>query len=436
MSQDQKFDQRWEFRRGEDDLYSSSNDTISSSGGEPVPKKDKLVSHMMILPENAATKGTPLSQQESQLDPHMGIPFESGKADKKPIDPSNKKYAVKNKMKRGSMKKSNRKKNRGSMHEPISLDDFKIFMKSMIEELKVARENMFTWMREELKKLVALELASRPTMKEGSCVQKVGQGQFQNNVELGVKTKSCNGGSLERSVKSERTTDSSNGYEVLDKQVNPDQRAGTITSREEEKVKKSRLSVKKPIFSSNLSGHVVSSPYLTIPTVLSEPQAENHRLDPSCKYTQPGAVEDKTDMNLGRAKLLIDASTRRGYFTGIQMTEHSASSSQMGSQNVSYLNQQNTQTSTMGTGFPVPLHQGLGNVFNIPSQAMENSSQGNNNILGLRLNGAAIRFSRGSHALSDHFVPSNIRSQMNYKTDAGLLAFGNQDLKDGHLYPN
>ncbi|GFS37130.1 hypothetical protein Acr_00g0050040 [Actinidia rufa] len=413
MSQDQKFQQRWQFRSGDDDLDSSSNDTKSSSRGEPILKKHKLVSNL-ILPKNVETSNTPLSQQENQLGPYMGIPFELGKSNKMHIGPTSEKH-IKNKIKRHSMKRTNRKKDKRSVHEPISLDSFNMFMKSMIEELKVARENMFTWMREEMKKLVAVELGSRTRRKEG---KKICRGKYQNNNESGVKTKNCNGGSLERSLKSDKPTDSHNCYEVLGKQVNRDQTVGTITSKEKEKVEKLSSSVRKPIYPSNLSEKIVSSPYLTLPTVLSRPQAESHRLDSSCNYIQPRATENKTGLTLERAKLLIDSSNRRGYFSGMKKAEQFGSFSQMGSQNLSYFDHRNTQTSTVGSGFPVPLHHGLRNGFNIPSQALESSSR-ENNILGLRMNGGAIRFSGGSHALSEHFVAGNLPSQMNYKTDGG-----------------
>ncbi|KAL7165374.1 hypothetical protein ACSBR2_041124 [Camellia fascicularis] len=285
MSQDQKFLQRWEFSSRDDDLDSSSEDSKSSSSGKAVLKKHELVSNL-ILPENDETINTPLSQQESEKG-HDRVPFEFGKAHKMHIGRRKKNNAVKNKIKTGSMKKSNRKKNDGIKHEPVLLDDFKIFMESIIEELKVARENSFTWMREEMKKLVPVELASRPTRKEGSGLEKIGKVKNQNNIESGLKTQNFDGRSLGRSVKTDKTTDSNNCLEVLEEQVNPDRAIGTITSNEKGKVERSRLSVKKPICSSsNLSDPVTTSPYLTSPTVLSEPRVENHsKFSYRCKYT-------------------------------------------------------------------------------------------------------------------------------------------------------
>lgn len=429
MSPDQKFQQRWEFRRVDDDRDSTSNDSKSSSGGKTLLKNHNLVPDL-VFPENDENSNA-LSQQENQMNHGMATPFEFGNADKMYNGASSKKHAIKNKVKRGSVKKRCRQKNKLSMHETVSLGDFKIFTVSVIEELRVARENMFASMREEMKKLVTVETASRPKRKNGSRVRKIGRGQDQNNIESGMKTKNRDGGSLERSLKSDRTTDSNNCYGELEKQGNHDQTVGTIASKEKEKekdkVEKSRSSAKKPIYSPKLSEQVVSSPYLTLPTVVSKPQAENQKLDSSCNYTQSNGT------NLEGAKVLIDARTRKGYFSGIQQAEQFGIFSHMGSQHLSCFDQQSTQTSNMGTGFPAPLHQGLGNGYHIPNQAKENLS-GENKILGLKMSGGAIRFSGGIHASQENLVSSSIRGQMNYKSGGGVMAFGNQDAKDGHLY--
>ncbi|CAL5434052.1 unnamed protein product [Camellia sinensis] len=389
---DQKFLQHWEFRSRDDDLDSSSEDSKSSSSGKAVLKKHELVSNL-ILPENDETINTPLFQQESEKG-HDRVPFAFGKAHKMHI--------------------GRRKKNNAT----VLLDDFKIFMESIIEELKVERENSFTWMIEEMKKLVPVELASRPTRKEGSGMEKIGKVKNQNNIESGLKTQNFDSGSLGRSVKSDKTTDSNNCLEVLEERVNPDRAIGTITSNEKGKVERSRLSVKKPICSSsNLSDPVTTSPYLTSPTVLSEPRVENHRLGSS-------------------PNLVIDASTHRGYFSINHQEGQFGSFSQMGSQNMDCFYWYNAQTSTMGTRIPVPLHQGLGNGFNTPSQAVLENSSCDSNSLGLQMSGGAIRFSGASHALSEHFVANNFPSQLSYKTEGRLLACERQDQKDGNLYSN
>uniref|UniRef100_A0A5B6Z3Q7 Uncharacterized protein n=1 Tax=Davidia involucrata TaxID=16924 RepID=A0A5B6Z3Q7_DAVIN len=417
MSHDQKFQQRWEFRRRDDNFDSSSDDSKSSFSGEPVFKKHKLVSNL-ILPKHDETSESPGSQQEDQFEPNPGGHFEFGKANKMHIGLSKKNNTIKKKKKKGSFKDRNKKKNKCITHEPVSLDELKIFMESILEELKVARENMFTCMREEMKKLVAVETASRPTRKEDICVQKVPLVQHQNSIETLKKTQNSNGRSLEKSVKSNRAADSNNFYEVLDEHANHevhDEATGTITLNKKDKGVRLRSSVKKPNYSSNPLDQVVSSPYLTLPTVLSKQLVENHGLDSSsCNYIQPGAAGSNTGVNSERANLVVNASAHRGYFPCIQQEDQFESFAEMGSKNMGCFDQHVTQTSSMGTGFPVPLHRGLDNGFNIPRQiVLENSSQ-DNNVLGLRLNGGAIRFSGGSYALSEHSAANNYRSHMNY----------------------
>ena len=79
MSEDLKFQQRWEFRRRDSDVDSSSDNSKSSSSGEPVLKKHKLVSSL-ISPENDETSGTPRSQPEDKSDHGSGDQFKIGKA--------------------------------------------------------------------------------------------------------------------------------------------------------------------------------------------------------------------------------------------------------------------------------------------------------------------------------------------------------------------
>ncbi|CAK9157724.1 unnamed protein product [Ilex paraguariensis] len=410
MSQDQKFQQRWQFRRREDDFDSSSNDSKSSSSGEPVLKKHKLVSNL-ILPENNENINIPRSRQKDLLDPGMGAHFEFGKANKMHIGSSNKSEGVKNKTKRNSTKEGNKKKRKQS-HEPDSMDDFKVFMESILEELKVARESMFARMREEMKKLIPIESASRPTIEEAGCVRKLGL-QQQNSIESGMKTQKCNVGSLDRSGRSNVTAASNNCPNVLEKQVNHAQATGTTTPNEKDQGEERSLSVKKPIYSFHQSDQLVSSSYLTLPSVLSEAQIENQRNDSSSRnYSQPGVAGNDTSMNSERANLITDANAHHGHFSGIQQDEQFGNFAQIGSRSMGYFDHQVTGTSGIDTGFPIPLHQGRENSFNIPSQVVLDNSFRGNNILGLRTNKGSMRFSGASHSLPEHFVANNLRGHM------------------------
>ncbi|WJZ83311.1 hypothetical protein VitviT2T_003003 [Vitis vinifera] len=74
----------WEFRRRDSDVDSSSDNSKSSSRGEPFLKKHRLVSSL-ISPGNDATSGTPRSQPEDKSDHNSGDQFKTGKANKMQI---------------------------------------------------------------------------------------------------------------------------------------------------------------------------------------------------------------------------------------------------------------------------------------------------------------------------------------------------------------
>ena len=530
MSEDLKFQQRWEFRRRDSDVDSSSDNSKSSSSGEPVLKKHKLVSSL-ISPENDETSGTPRSQPEGKSDRSSGDQFKIGKANKMQIGSSKRNNLDSKETKRDSFKKVNKKKSKSNACDPATLDDFKIFMESLLEDLKVARENLFVWMREEMHKLMPDGTNSRSSRRGGGCRQenvqvqhqnnfvlgleaqnckgasldrcvkrtanstarsakrkssngqenilaqhhaifesgmkaqnckvgsleksvkgkkKVGSGthptrggqgngqvQHQDNFETGLEAQNCNDRSLEMSIKSHRTAGSSIPCEVPKDQVDQGQAIGPLTSTERNKGEMLDLSATRPNFLSNPSDQVASSMYLTLPTVLPEPCYENYRLDSSfCNYIQPGIAGNKMAMTSERSNLVPSASFHRGNFLGIQQEEKIGSFSQMGSRNVSGIDQNSIPTSSFSAGFPIPLHQGLNGYFNIPNQVGLENLPRENNILGLRMNGGAIRFSAGSNAFPEHFVANNLRSHLNYKADGGLMAFQTPDIKDSHLFQN
>lgn len=205
MSKDLKFQQRWEFRRRDSDLDSSSDNSKSCSSVEPVLKKHKLVSSL-LSPENVDTSGTPRSQQGGDSDPSSGDQFKIGKANKKCFGSSKKDNLDSKVTKKDSLKKVDKKKSKSNAYDPALLDDFKIFVESLLEDLKVSRENLFVWMREEMHKLMPAGTNSQSAKRGGRCRQVKVQVQHQNNFVLGLEAQSCKGGSLEKCVK--RTTDS------------------------------------------------------------------------------------------------------------------------------------------------------------------------------------------------------------------------------------
>ena len=531
MSEDLKFQQRWEFRRRDSDVDSSSDNSKLNSSGDPVLKKHKLVSSL-ISPENDETSDTPRSLPEGKSDPSSGDQFNIGKANKMHIGSSKKNNLDSKKLKRDSFKKVNKKKSKSNAYDPATLDDFKFFMESLLEDLKVARENLFVQMREEMDKLMpdgtyfrstrraggcqqesiqvqhqnhfvlgleaqnckggsldrcvkrTADSAARSTKRKGSngqknikaqhhaifqsgmkahncdggsvqksvkCKKTIGSGmhptrggqgngqvQHQDNFEAGLEGQNCNDRSLEMSVKGHTTTGSSIPCEIPKDQVDQRQAIGLLESTEKNKGKMLDLSATKPKFLSNSSDQVASSMYLSLPTVLPEPSYENYRLDSSlCNYIQPGMTGNKMAMTSERSNLLAPSpSIRRGNFLDIQQEEKIRSFSQMGSRNLSGIDQNSIPTSSFSGGFPVPLHQGLNGCFSISSQVGLENLPRENGILGLRMNGGAIRFSAGSNAYPEHFVANNLRSHLNYKADGELMAFRTPDINDSHLFQN
>ncbi|RVW16340.1 hypothetical protein CK203_067701 [Vitis vinifera] len=440
------------------DVDSSSDNSKSSSSGEPVLKKHKLVSSL-ISPENDETSGTPRSQAEGKSDRSSGDHFKIGKANKMQIGSSKRNNLDSKETKRDSFKKVNKKKKMHKlMPDGTNSRSSRRGGDCRQENVQVQHQNNFVLGLEAQNckggsldrcvKRTANSTARSAKRKSSNGQENIlaqhhaifesgmkaqnwnSQVQHQDNFETGLEAQNCNDRSLEMSIKSHRTAGSSIPCEVPKDQVDQGQAIGPLTSTERNKGEMLDLSATRPNFLSNPSDQVASSMYLTLPTVLPEPCYENYRLDSSfCDYIQPGIAGNKMAMTSERSNLVPSASFHRGNFLGIQQEEKIGSFSQMGSRNVSGIDQNSIPTSSFSAGFPIPLHQGLNGYFNIPNQVGLENLPRENNILGLRMNGGAIRFSAGSNAFPEHFVANNLRSHLNYKADGGLMAFQTPDIK-------
>lgn len=151
MNQDERFQQRWEFRSSEVDGGTSSDDDDEGSnpGGEPTDKRHNAVT-ALVLYEND-DQG---SQKHDDNKP-SGISSKASKADEKKKKPSKKKKVVQKK--KGAVKETKRKR-KHSINDKAMFKDLKVFAESLIHELAAARESMFADMRDEIRKLAA----SRP----------------------------------------------------------------------------------------------------------------------------------------------------------------------------------------------------------------------------------------------------------------------------------
>ncbi|KAG7956572.1 hypothetical protein I3843_11G130600 [Carya illinoinensis] len=548
-----KFQQRWEVRRDKE-LDSSSEESKSSSSSQQVLKKHKLVSSFTSH-KNDESIDTSRFQLKGKNVAGVGAQIKNVKSEKMQSGRNIKENLVNDAMSRDSHEELKRKKNETSASDLDALGEVKIFMESLLEDLKDTRENLFRWMREEMQKLVANDTASKPKRKKGSygrennriqhqnkfednvqvqhnfeatlqvqhqnnfkesievqhqnnfkeksqalhsnnfkeniqvrhennyeknymqskkdlkfgirdqnynhgsserfgdinevagyvnhyqssedrttCRKTIGP-QHQNNVVLGLRAPNCNDGSSERSVKGRRVADSNNCSKALEDQVGYVQAAGFLPSTE--KAKGERLGVPdNQKFPSNSSDKVASSMYLTLPAILREPCAENYRLETSSyDYVNPITVGNWRALNSENANLMIDSSAYCDYFPDMHQEERLGSFAQIGSSIIECLNQNSTPISSMGTGFPIPLVQGMDGGFNTSSQLGSKSvPQENYNLLGLRMDGGAIRFSGGNYALSEQYVANNFNGNSNYTTDGGLMGFQTPGLKEGRLF--
>lgn len=158
MNHDERFEQRWEFRRKEVDGYTSSDDNGSNSSGDPANRNHKLVTDLVLV--------------ENDEDPECEIRHE--KVEETKNEP-NKKL----KKKQGLQKKKlevngNKRKRKVNTNEKVTLKDLKMFADSLIHELSVTRENMFAHMREEMRKSTSSKsslLSINKTVKQSQNVE-------------------------------------------------------------------------------------------------------------------------------------------------------------------------------------------------------------------------------------------------------------------------
>ncbi|KAH7513914.1 hypothetical protein FEM48_Zijuj11G0033400 [Ziziphus jujuba var. spinosa] len=166
MGNEVEFLQRWEFRR-ENMCVSSSDGSKSSPSSEPAHKKHKLISSLVLLENDEAVNNCSV-QRNGEHNLHVESPNSFGKCRKEHIEKSKMDDFAYKDSKRDSNKRVSRKNGKPSVCEAAALDDLKVFMKSLLEDLKVTREDLFTWMKEEMKKLEMDNIDSQTEKRQGS----------------------------------------------------------------------------------------------------------------------------------------------------------------------------------------------------------------------------------------------------------------------------
>lgn len=347
---DKQFQNRWDFRRREDDVDSSSDDSKFKSGTEAEDQNCKLLSNLAV-PENIEVLATPRFQQDNEFDHNKDVHVLSEKTAKKRVNSTKKKkknpqlektkkspIEEKKKTRRRTTKKSplvekkTRRRNTNAQEKKMS-EDLKNFTNSLVQELKVARENMFAQMKEEMRKMMSCRSSSGPRTNRfnglmGRC--------HKSNMDL--KTAKANGLSS-----------------ILPNESNP----------------------------------VVSSPYLTLPTVVTKPQLQSNVL-PLNDYIREATPKINAGSDVDIRKLMN--SKNHGGFPAFHPTETQLGSCSQISCKHSGPNL--SQTTSVGLGFPFPgLHQVMDKYSNMSSLTEDCR-------LGPRTNVSLVKFLEGNPAFS------------------------------------
>lgn len=389
MNENQKFEQIWGFRRNVD---SSSDDSKSNS--DAVKDQEKLG----LVPENDGVSETNDSNVQVAKKPkrtRKSAPKKeknkTGEVKTKPKKDS----SASSKIKKGS---NNSKKKKSKLISQMTIpDDFRIFTESILNDLRVARETMFSKMRKEMDQLVNPKPSrsikkkagennptKKPTPKPRVRKPKTTQAKPKQKNELATskgldhpQEQVNNGNANDASAKSPILSKNSSKSPILidNSPKNPiliDVPAKTpilidasaknpilVDTFPKSAILNDSLS-KTPIFT-NAPDQVATSSYLTLPFVI------------------PNSRPNDTSSTL-----------ERGNFYGLQT-----------------FRQNSTESSCFGNGYPVEFnhHQRLpnSNDFGVPSQV-----QGllHDNLLSARMmNGGGIRYNAG---LSGHTYPNNL----------------------------
>ncbi|XP_019150887.1 PREDICTED: uncharacterized protein LOC109147703 [Ipomoea nil] len=392
MNKDPRFQERWEFRRRDDEFNSSSDDSKSSSSCDARRMKQNLLPRII------------LSQERNLLDSNSDVNFRCMEATEKHIGSSNHCRAIKNVKRRDPVKHSP-KKQKSSAMESALWDDLKTFRESVVGELKVARETMFTQMKDDMTKLSPQKPAPTPRRKVQNTVKR----QSKNKSEPSRRNRSHSCKPAVRSLEKKLDLDSTNCSTICIEQVNIDQ------------------SLKKP-------NCLVNDSYPALPTVLTKALVENlNNTVPLRNQIQPTVITANKDSIIQKQSLGINANNHIGYILGSQEEEPSGTGSftHINSKSLCLYDQ-----SSMNMAFQVPPLHMLYNTSNISSQAIpENTFQGNNRLV-LGTNSGTLSFSGGNLALAECFISNSAGSHMAYRRNRGLVSFRCQNYKENHVLQN
>ncbi|KAF8013396.1 hypothetical protein BT93_I1290 [Corymbia citriodora subsp. variegata] len=160
-----KFQQRWEFRNGEDN--SSSDDDKSNSSHHRASEKNELVHDQISLGDNESSYSR-RPQEKEQAACREGRDQADEKT-KKVKTRSKKDNSVKETKKRRACAGAGTRKRKGIAYDPSIMKELGVFTKSVVQELEDERIKMVAWMREEIDKMVSGDTSAHTPRKDGTC---------------------------------------------------------------------------------------------------------------------------------------------------------------------------------------------------------------------------------------------------------------------------
>lgn len=178
MGNGTKLKHQWEIKKRENGFDSPSKESNSSQSPEPIQKKHKLVSSLILLKKDEAIDRHSIEQSgEIGLCSASQTKLEKGK--RKPTERSKRDSLTNNDLKRGPNRNlSEERSTETTANELVAIDDVKLLMESLLEDLKVKRENLFTWLKEEMQKMLADDI--KPQLERKECSYREEKVQVHN----------------------------------------------------------------------------------------------------------------------------------------------------------------------------------------------------------------------------------------------------------------
>ncbi|CAI0414504.1 unnamed protein product [Linum tenue] len=159
--QEEKFQHRWTFRRKDDNELDTSSNESSSSDDEPSLKQPKRASTLGPANDNNDQDDDGEANDVNEIQKKGSRRRATSSIKTKDDAAKNKRKMRAVPAKRGNQqrKKSNDNGNGNAATEQVLLNELKNYMSSLLDDMKATRGNLLTWLKEELQKVIAEEVA-------------------------------------------------------------------------------------------------------------------------------------------------------------------------------------------------------------------------------------------------------------------------------------